>query len=109
MFGKAVPDPLQIEYSEARKCFNAKAFTATVVMVGRTLEGLCQDQGASSSTLARGIKELHASGVIDNRLLEWADALRVVRNEGAHFTGNQVSREDANDALKFCEALLEYI
>lgn len=109
VFGAAVPKPLQQEHFEARKCFDAKAYTATVVMVGRTLEGLCRAQGAKTRTLAGGIKELHTSGVIDARLLEWADALRVVRNEGAHFTGRQISRSDASDSIKFCEALLEYI
>lgn len=105
----AIPQALQREHAEAKKCFDANAYTATVVMVGRTLEGLCQNQGAKSKNLAGGLKELHANGVIDGRLQEWADALRVVRNEGAHFTGKQVSREDAFDSLAFCEALLEYI
>lgn len=107
--GAAVPAALQAEHAEAKKCFDAHAYTATVVMVGRTLEGLCRHQGATSRTLASALHQLHKAGIIDKRLLEWADALRVVRNEGAHFTGRQVSREDAFDSLKFCEALLEYI
>ncbi|MET9019898.1 DUF4145 domain-containing protein [Actinopolymorpha sp. NPDC004070] len=39
-------------------------------------------------------------GLIDGRLHEWAQSLRVLRNEGAHYTGSQVSREDAEDALE---------
>ena len=107
--GSAVPKVLQVEHAEAKKCYEAKAYTATAVMVGRTLEGLCELQGASGMNLAAGLKKLHGAGVIDSRLLEWADALRILRNEGAHFTGKQVSREDAFDTLKFCEALLEYV
>ena len=29
-------------------------------------------------------------------------------NDGAHFTGRRVSREDAQDALALAEALLDY-
>ncbi|SQE00602.1 conserved hypothetical protein [Parafrankia sp. Ea1.12] len=55
------------------------------------------------------IRELRTQGTIDGMLVEWADALRVIGNEGAHYTGKPVSREDAEDALSFAEALLEYI
>jgi hypothetical protein len=47
--------------------------------------------------------------MIDGTLAEWADALRVVGNEGAHYTGRVVAREDAEDALDFAEALLDHL
>lgn len=49
------------------------------------------------------------SGDIDERLFEWAQELRIMGNEGAHFTGKQVARQDAEDALDLCEALLDYM
>lgn len=48
-------------------------------------------------------------GLIEGRLLEWAEELRVLGNEGAHFTGRRVAREDAQDALALAEALLDYM
>jgi hypothetical protein len=39
----------------------------------------------------------------------WADGLRVLGNEGAHYTGSPVSREDAQDALALAEVVLEYL
>ncbi|TQM25744.1 DUF4145 domain-containing protein [Nocardia bhagyanarayanae] len=107
---RAVPRELREGFEEARKCFDAKAYTATLVMVRRTLEGTCVHQGASKrQNLARSLRELKDQGKIDGLLAEWADLLRAVGNEGAHFTGNKVSAQDAEDALDFAEALLDHL
>jgi hypothetical protein len=80
-------------------------------MVGRTLEGVCITHGidVKKKSLISGLEELRKKELIDDRLLEWTQALRVLRNEGAHYTGNLVSRADARDALQLCEALLDYM
>jgi len=105
----AVPRELQREWNEARACLEARAYTACLVMVRRTLEGACLDQGVKKNRLVDSLKELKTTGVIDGMLAEWADALRIAGNRGAHFTGEPVSREDAQDALAFAEALLDHI
>ena len=105
----AVPEPLRREFDEARSCFDNKTYTAAVVMVRRTLEGICKDNSVNEKVLAKSIEKMVADGLIDRTLAEWADGLRVLGNQGAHFTGTQVSREDANDALAFVEALLDQI
>ncbi|SCG75941.1 protein of unknown function [Micromonospora echinaurantiaca] len=104
-----VPAELRREFEEARTCFEAKAYTATVVMVRRTLEGIGVDNDINDRPLARQIERMKTEGLIDNSIAEWADSLRALGNQGAHFTGRQVSREDANDALDFAEALLDHI
>ncbi|MEX5634131.1 DUF4145 domain-containing protein [Parafrankia sp. FMc2] len=104
-----VPHTLWREWDEARTCFRNKLYTATAVMVRRTLEGTCIDLGVQERILARGLTELKKRGLIDDMLAEWANALRVIGNEGAHFTGRSVSRQDAEDALTFAEALLDHV
>jgi hypothetical protein len=105
----AIPEELRDVHAEARKCFSAKAYTAAVVMVGRTLEGVCIKNDIKKRNLVQGLEELRTRGLIDDRLFEWTQALRVLRNEGAHFTGMLVSRADARDALQLSEALLDYM
>ncbi|WP_168211414.1 DUF4145 domain-containing protein [Actinosynnema sp. ALI-1.44] len=105
----AVPEKLRREHDEARKCYDSRAFTAAVVMVRRTLEGVCIEAGISERILVKSLKELQSRGMIDGRLADWAQELRVLGNEGAHYTGRPVSREDAVDALAFSEALLDYM
>lgn len=110
-----VPDALRREHAEARRCFSAKAYTAAAVMVRRTLEGVCVDQGMSSGNTSRSkplfkmLEQLKNEGKIDGRLFEWAQELRVLGNQGAHYTGTSVSREDAADGLALAEALLDFL
>lgn len=104
-----VPAPLRREWNEAKTCLESKAYAACVVMVRRTLEGTCAEQGVKKRTLAKALDELRDQGLIDGTLVEWAHALRFAGNQGAHYTGKDVSREDAEDALAFAEALLDHI
>src|SRR5687767_131323 len=60
-----IPQPLRREWEEARTCFDAKAYTATVVMVRRTLEGTCKENGISQRTLLKGLAELKDRGLVD--------------------------------------------
>jgi Domain of unknown function (DUF4145) len=104
-----IPESLRLEHKEARSCFSTAAYTATVVMVRRTLEGVCAENGVRRQPLIRALQQMQTEGLIEGRLLEWAEELRVLGNDGAHFTGRRVSREDAQDALALAEALLDYL
>ncbi|MHA5054621.1 DUF4145 domain-containing protein [Streptomyces sp. SD15] len=105
-----IPESLRRQHEEAHRCFSVKAYTATVVMVRRTLEGVCINQGVSRrSPLMRMLEELKESGKIDGRLLEWSQALRMLGNEGAHYSDKLVTQDDAADALALAEALMDYL
>ncbi len=105
----AVPDDLRRLYDEAVTCLRAKAYTATMTMCRATLDGLVRNKGAKAGTLAKALEKLKESGVIDDRLLAWATALRLSGNDAAHEVGARFSHEDAKDALDFTTALLEYV
>lgn len=104
-----VPEPLRREFEEAQDCFSVKAYEATVVMVRRILEGVCKENNVQERTLVKSLEKLKADGLIDTTIAEWANALRALGNEGAHYTGRQVPRDDSEDALAFAEALLDHI
>ncbi|MFB6855879.1 DUF4145 domain-containing protein [Streptomyces sp. NPDC056341] len=106
---ETIPEVLRREHFEARTCFKSKAYTATVVMVRRTLEGVCTQHRINKKPLHRAFEEMKSVGLIEGRLLEWAQELRVLGNEGAHFTGKPVTRQDASDAIALAEALLDYL
>ncbi|MGW4412751.1 DUF4145 domain-containing protein [Nonomuraea sp. NPDC004702] len=108
---RAIPPELRREHQEAQLCFNADAYTATVVMVRRSLEGVCAAHNINlrNKTLMNGLQEMESKGLIEGRLLEWAQELRVLGNEAAHFTGRAVSHQDARDALDLAEALMDYL
>jgi hypothetical protein len=78
-------------------------------MVRRAIEGICANLGAKHKTPHRALQELVQRDVIDPRLLEWADGLRLLGNVGAHFTDRAVTKQDASDALDLIEAMLDYV
>lgn len=106
---QGIPTSIAREVIEARACFDAKLYTASAVMVRRSLEGMCIEQGTKKKALFQALQELRDDGKIEGRLFDWAQALRVLGNQGAHFSEEPVSREDAADALSLAEALLNYI
>jgi hypothetical protein len=104
-----IPPGIRQSVTEARKCFESGSYLATAVLVRRSIEGFCADQGASHGMLHRALQDLVEREVIDERLLEWADGLRILGNVGAHFTKQSVSKQDASDAIDLIEALLDYV
>jgi hypothetical protein len=78
-------------------------------MVRRTLEGVCAAYGIDEKPLFSALDKMKELGLIEGRLLEWAQELRVLGNDAAHFTGKAVNRQDAEDALTLAEALMDYL
>lgn len=104
-----LPLPIRNSYGEALTCLKAKAFTASAVMCRKTLEGVCVEHGVSSRNLYESLKVMKEQGIIETRLFEWADTLRITGNEAAHDVNVTISKEDAHDIVEFTNALLEYV
>jgi hypothetical protein len=107
--GVAVPKPIRNAFAEASRCLGAKAFTACAIMCRKALEGVCHDHGTAGRTLVDRLSDLKNKGIIEGRLYEWSDELRLVGNEAAHDVKVEVSTQDAVDALAFTRAVLEYV
>ncbi len=105
----AVPKEIGLTFAEALACLKAKAYTACAIMCRKTVEGISSAHGVHERTLLDSLKRLKDTGVIEHRLFDWADALRIVGNEAAHDVHVSVSRHDAKDLVDFTNALLEYI
>jgi len=105
----SIPASLRAAYDEARTCFRAKAYVATAIMCRKTLEGIAEEHKITVRNLASALKEMKEKGIIENRLYEWADALRISGNEAAHGVSSKISSQDAKDILEFTHALLEYV
>lgn len=105
----SIPNSLRLAYDEARTCFRAKAYTATAIMCRKTLEGIADENNITARNFATALKEMKDKGIIENRLYDWADALRISGNEAAHGVNSQITLQDAKDILEFTHALLEYV
>jgi hypothetical protein len=103
------PEPIKNAYSEAQVCFKAKAYIASTIMCRKTLEGICKEHNIKEDNLNTSLKKMKEQGIIESRLFEWADTLRISGNEAVHDLNVKVTKDDAKDIIEFTNALLEYI
>jgi len=104
----AIPKEVRKALRDAHKCFQSKVYSATAVMCGRAIEGICKEK-TGAKTIAKGLEKMKAQGDIDEKIWNWADALRKERNLGAHATGYDTTKEDAKDILAFAVAICDYV
>jgi hypothetical protein len=107
--GPAVPPSVATAYEEAARCFTVRAYAATALMCRKALEALIGEHKISAGNLADALKAMRDQGLIEARLFEWADALRLTGNTAAHDVSENISREDARDVLDFTSAIMEYV
>lgn len=104
-----LPKLVKSSYTEAVACERNKLYVACAVMVGRTLEVVCQEYALGVRSMRDALTRMETNGTISKEMHEWADQLRVVRNFGAHATEEKITMEDAVEALDFLQAILEVV
>jgi hypothetical protein len=105
----SLPEPIRNTYREALACLKSKSYTAATIMCRKTVEGICSAHGIKVKNLSSGLKEMKSKGIIESRIFEWAEALRISGNEAAHDVQVTISMQDAKDIVAFTDALLEYV
>jgi len=104
-----LPSKVEQAYQEALKCESAEAWLATAVMVRRTLEAVGREFDPSVRSPAAGLLAMKEKGIISEEIANWGDALRFLGNIGAHPSDEEISAQDAKDALEFMGAIIETI
>jgi len=107
--GFRVPAALRRSFREAVGCQESGHYLATALICRRIIEGICKHYLGSIPNLAIGIQKLHEEKIIDERLFEWATALRNDGNLAAHDLDAKITSEDASDIVDFTEAILDYV
>lgn len=104
-----IPKAIRDSHDEAVRCKRAGCYTAATIMSRRGVEAICVDHGQTRGTLYKKLENLLAHGTIDQRLMDWSSVVRDLGNEGAHDVAKSLTREDAEDAISFFEALVNYL
>jgi hypothetical protein len=89
-----------------------EAFTASAIMVRKTLEELCHERGATGPNLKERIKALGTRVVIPKELLEGLDHLRLLGNDAAHIESqnfNRVGKEEVEVGIMFAKEVLKAV
>jgi len=106
-FGPRMPRSVRKSYDEARGCFSAQAYSAATMMCSRTIQLACAEHNIEHSTLSASLGELRTQGIIETRVIEWAEALPHLNTPST--LEATLTREDARDALEFTDAFLAYL
>lgn len=104
----SLPQSIRTAFEEALACIRSGAHTACVIMCRKTLEAVCREYQVGGRDLAAMLNTMREKHLIDKRLFEWADELRLAGNEAAHEAGSSVTLLDMRDIVDFTHALLEY-
>ena len=103
-----VPSAIAREFNEAQKVERISK-TAYAVLIGRVLERLFKDKGAKGKDLFDQIKDLSARGIIPETLAEMGQALRFLRNKGAHASDYEIEENEVEAMREFVITMLEYV
>jgi hypothetical protein len=103
------PENIQQAFSEAYICYRNRAYTAAAILCRKTLEGICKAHDVGERNLMASLNKMKETGLIDERLHEWSDALRHAGNAAVHDVEVTVSQADAQDILEFTNAILDYL
>jgi hypothetical protein len=110
---KVIPSSIRDSLAEATKCLEHGGYTASVAMTGRALEAVARHfhKGGKEKhlMLGKGLEELHANKIIDERLYLWSKELHEHRNLAAHATEAFFTKDDAEDLFNFAVAICEYV
>ncbi len=82
---------------------------AFAVLLGRVLDKVCLDRGASGGSLSERLTSLATKGEIPIRLAEMAHQLRHLRNIGAHADLGNLTPAEVPILDDLCKAILEYL
>ncbi len=103
-----VPPTAGRAYANAARAFRVGLYEPCLIMCRKCLEATCHELGAIKGNLRNRLVMLQEQGKIDQRLLAWADQLRLLGNDAAHDLNVIIDKTDAKDALDFVEAILMY-
>jgi hypothetical protein len=105
---EGLPSKVNIEYKKALKVQNIDS-NAFAVLLGRVLDKVCLDKGATGKSLADRLKSLASKNIIPKQLADMALQLKDLRNVGAHADLGNLTPAEVPILHELCRAILEYV
>jgi hypothetical protein len=107
-----VPKEIATDFAEALRSHWGKNYRATVVMCRRALQSSAIDLKAKDGPLVAQIEDLFEKGKITEPLKDFAHAIRLTGNDGAHPDKDglrDVTEKDADDIIAFTQEFLDHV
>lgn len=107
-----VPASITTALDEAITCHANECFIAGAIMVRKTLEELCHHQGAVGDNLKDRLRNLGATVILPQELLDGLDDLRLLGNDAAHIQSQEYSKvgqEEVEIGIEFTKEVLKAV
>jgi hypothetical protein len=104
-----LPSKVQATFEEAIECHAHACFRAAAVMVRRTLEVVCEDQGATGENLYQRIEDLGKRLVLPKGFLGGIHNLRILGNDAAHVEARDyedIGKHEVEIALEITKVII---
>jgi hypothetical protein len=108
----SVPKDIADDFQEALRSRWGKNYKSTVVMCRRAIQSSAIDLKAKDGPLVAQIEDLFKKGKITEPLKDFAHAIRLTGNEGAHPDKDglkDVNEKDADDIIAFTREFLHHV
>lgn len=112
-FDKAnIPEVVAHALEEAIVCHANACYVASAIMVRKTLEALCQAQGAVAVNLKGRLQKLGEVVVLPKELFDGLDDLRILGNDAAHVESQafeRIGQAEVETAIEFTKEILKAV
>ena len=104
-----LPESIKEPLAEAIDCHAHGSFKAAALMIRRTLEALCEDQGAKGSTLVKRIEALSGQVGLPPSMVGALHDVRLLGNDAAHVEARtyvEVGKQEVEAGLEVTKFIL---
>ncbi len=108
----AIPGKILRTFEEALTCHASGCFTAAAIMVRKTIEELCEEQGAKEGTLKSRLVKLREKVILPVDLMNAVDNIRLLGNDAAHIelqNFSDVGQREVELVIKLTKEILKAI
>jgi hypothetical protein len=105
-----LPELVQEPLEEAIECHAQECYPASAVMVRRTLEMVCEDQGATGDNLYKRIESLGKTIVMPKGMIDALHNLRLLGNDAVHVEAQvyaEVGQREVEVAINVVKTILQ--
>jgi hypothetical protein len=104
-----LPDDIVDSLTEALTCHSVRCYKAAAIMIRRTLEEVCADQGVTKGTLVEKLTALSQQVIIPADLVDGLHDLRLLGNDAAHLEARaykDIGRQEVELGVEVVKLLL---
>lgn len=107
-FAKCLPPAIYEDLRQAQLAFNVTAYLGAGMLLRRACQNICRDKECQGKDLYKEIDDLVSKNLITRDMAEMAHSVRIIGNEIAHPSPNEVLVITADD-VRICYAFLKQL